>query len=388
MGLYPVSKCGLRRIGTAGFLALVLTLFAAPAVMANDADDVRVEGRTIVGSYLTVEGASSHFEECNSVSWKPDYTIKWFRDGTAVSVAAPDSPYSYPLKTADLGHRITAVVTASPVSCAAQTLTTPPSEVIRKEPTRAEGFTGRGAFELMARSHDGTLMLYLGKDTTKGWKEVRQVGPGWAGFTKIIAAGDFGVDGVNDLLTSNKEGRLFQFNGTGDGGFNTNQAPEINYGFGPGWNAFDKALGPGDFDGDGFNDLLVSEPNGDLYLFGHTGKPGLQVGRGWEVMDQLIAPGDWDSDGNVDVLAKDKSGRLYLYGGTGNGGWKVPRQIGQGWNALTMVGSAGDFNRDGFNDVHGVNAAGDLLMYYGDGRGGWKGVETVGWGWNIFNGLY
>ncbi|HKU34968.1 MAG TPA: VCBS repeat-containing protein [Paenarthrobacter sp.] len=257
---------------------------------------------------------------------------------------------------------------------------------------RQEGFTGRGTFELLARRHDGTLMLYLGKDTTKGWKEARQVGPGWAGFTKIVAAGDFGNDGVNDLLTSNADGRMFQFNGTGDGGFNTYQGPDVDYGFGPGWNALDRVIGPGDFDGDGLNDLLASEPNGELYLypsgFERDLKPGVQVGRGWDVMDLLIGPGDWDSDGNVDVLAKDKSGRLYLYGGTGKGGWKVPRQIGQGWNALTMIGSAGDFNRDGFNDVHGVNAAGDLLMYYGDGRGGWKGVETVGWGWNIFNGLY
>jgi|GEM_PF-1293954 len=381
----------LRRASAAGLLAVLFTVSTvAPAAIAVDADDVHLDGRTIVGSYLSI-ATSNYFEGCSG-SWKPDTTIQWLRDGVPVPVVPPENPYLYRLRTADLGHRISAVVTGSPVNCADRTVTTPPSDPIRKEPTRAEGFTGRSAFEVMARKHDGTLMLYLGQDNAKGWKDVRQVGPGWDGFSKIIAAGDFGSDGVNDVLTQNSEGRMFQFNGTGDGGFHTYQDPGIDYGFGPGWNAFDKVLGPGDFDGDGLNDLLASEANGDLYLypssFERVIKPGVYVGHGWDVMDLLIGPGDWDGDGTVDVLAKDKAGRLYFYGGDGQGGWTTARQIGQGWNALTMIGSAGDFNRDGFNDVHGVNAAGDLVMYYGDGRGGWKGVETVGWGWNIFNGLY
>ncbi|YCH07136.1 FG-GAP repeat domain-containing protein [Arthrobacter sp. alpha11c] len=380
----------LRRAGASGLLALLFSVSAVlPSATAVDAADVKVTGYTIMGSTLTVEAAHTYFEGCSGSSWKPNHNIQWLRDGVPLPGA---SWYSYRLTPADLGSHISAVVTASPVNCAGQTLTTPPSDAIRKEPARAEGFTGRNAFEVMARKHDGTLMLYLGQDNAKGWKDVRQVGPGWEGFSKIIAPGDMGSDGVNDLLTADRAGRMYQFNGTGDGGFHTYMDPGIDYGYGPGWDAFDKVVGPGDFNGDGLNDLLASEPNGDLYLFpsgfDRVIKPGVQVGHGWDVMDLLIGPGDWDGDGNVDVLAKDKSGRLYLYGGNGRGGWAVPSQIGQGWNALTMVGSAGDFNRDGFNDVHGVNAAGDLLMYYGDGRGGWKGVEAVGWGWNIFNGLY
>ncbi|MFJ4026846.1 FG-GAP-like repeat-containing protein [Paenarthrobacter sp. NPDC089989] len=369
-----------------GLAALLIAGPLAPASVAADPDEVYTYGPPIVGAVLSVEGAPAYFANCGG-SGEPSYSIQWLRDGEPVDGRPPYSPYLFPLEASDIGSRISAIATGSPSNCAGLEVVTEPSEVIRKAPTRATGFTGRDTFELLARRHDGTLMMYLGLESGPGWQETRQVGPGWGVFNRIVAAGDFTNDGITDLMATDTSGTLFRFQGTGDGGFYT-----FRHAVGWGWGAIGNVVGPGDFDGDGMNDLLGSEANGDLYVFpSHPWggwSPRAKVGQGWDVMDQLIGPGDWDGDGNVDVLAKDKSGRLYVYGGDGHGGWTTSRQIGQGWNALTMIGGAGDFNRDGFPDVHGVNAAGDLLMYYGDGRGGWKGVETVGWGWNVFNGLY
>ncbi|BCW47268.1 FG-GAP-like repeat-containing protein [Arthrobacter sp. StoSoilB5] len=365
--------------------ALLVGTTLAPA-HAADTQDVKVYGHPVVGAVLSVEGAPAYFANCGG-NGEPSYSIQWLRDGEPVEPSPPYSGNFYALEADDVGGRLSAIVTGAPTNCAGQEVITDESAEIRKEPMRAEGFTGRGVFELMARRRDGTLMMYLGRDDVQGWQETRQVGPGWDVFTRIFAAGDFTTDSISDLMATDGSGTLYRFQGTGDGGFYT-----FRYSVGWGWNSIDNVVGPGDFNGDGLNDLLGSEANGDLYVFpSHPWggwSPRVKVGHGWDVMDLLIGPGDWDGDGNVDVLAKDKTGRLYFYGGDGHGGWTTARQIGQGWNALTMIGSAGDFNRDGFNDVHGVNAAGDLVMYYGDGRGGWKGVETVGWGWNIFNGLY
>lgn len=348
---------------------------------------MKIDGRTIIGRVVTVDAAFEYFSGCGG-NVEPDYTIEWFRDGKPVQPDPIRAGGGYDLDIEDLGGRISAVVKGSTVNCVAETIVTEESGEVRKEPMRAEGFTGRGVFELEARRPDGVLMSYLGHDNAQGWKSVLRIGSGWESFTRIIAPGDFTADGLNDILVTDSSGALVQYEGYGDGAFTTHYRNVI----GGGWNAMDKVLGPGDFDGNGLNDLLASDANGDLYLYPRADRsswgPRVKVGQGWGGMDLLFAPGDFNGDGNVDVMAKDKDGRLFLYGGNGRGGWTTMRQIGQGWNALSRIGSAGDFNRDGFSDVHGVNSAGDLLMYYGDGRGGWKGVETVGRGWGGFNGLY
>lgn len=369
----------------AGLLcALLIGGGLAPAAEAVDADELVINGPSIVGGVLYVSGDYDYFIACDP-NLRVDYSIQWLRNGEPVESSPGYSPQLHALTADDLGSKFSAVLTGVP-ECPPVRVDDP--RVIRKEPARAEGFTGRKVFELDARRSDGVMLSYQGQDANQGWKQVQRVGSGWGSFTRIITPGDFTVDGRNDILATDSWGALLLYEGYSDGAFTTQYRSQI----GSGWNTMDKVIGPGDFDGNGLNDLLATQPNGDLYLYPRVGRgswsPKVKVGQGWAGMDTLFAPGDFDGDGNVDVMAKDKEGRLFLYGGNGLGGWASARQIGQDWNALTKIGSVGDFNRDGFNDVHGVNAAGDLVIYYGDGRGGWKGVETVGWGWSGFNGLY
>lgn len=386
MGLFSGRAMG--RVSVAGLLCALLVGaggLATPA-KAVDADDLAIYGPGVVGSALGVSGAYEYFLACDPND-HPDYSIQWLRDGQPVETTPTLTPYYYDLDIEDVGSRISAVVTGSS-HCQPARIVVEDSRVVKIQPPRTDGFTGRGVFELVGRRSDGVLMIYLGNDDVQGWKQILRVGAGWDANTRIIAPGDFTKDGVPDLLGTNSSGALLAFGGTGSGSFSTYYPYETGWG----WNAMDKVIAPGDFDGDGTNDLLATDASGDLYLYSRHKEDGwnprLKVGQGWGMMDLLFGPGDFNGDGNVDVMAKDKAGRLFLYGGNGRGGWTTVRQIGEGWNALSKIGSVGDFNRDGFNDVHGVNAAGDLVMYYGDGRGAWKGTETVGWGWNIFNGLF
>lgn len=371
----------------AGVLAAILmSTTLVPSAHAVDAEDLVIYGHNVVGYAFSVEGAYDYFAACDS-SLQPSYDIQWLRNGLPVDPAPEYSRALYDLDIEDVGSRISAVVTGSS-DCTPSQIVVERSDVVMKQPMRAGGFTGRDVFELLARRPDGVLMLYPGQDTKQGWNPVLRIGPDWGPYTRIIPAGDLTSDGLGDLLTTDGAGRLWLARNNGDGWISPrNFWSEVGWG----WNIMDKVIGPGDFDGDGYNDLLATEPNGDLYLYSKAARgwtPRVHVGQGWNVMDLLITPGDFNGDGTADILAKDKAGKLFLYGGDGRGGWTTAREIGQGWNVLTNVGSVGDFNRDGVNDVHGVNSAGDLVMYYGDGRGGWKGVETVGRLWNVFNGLY
>ncbi|WP_347108772.1 VCBS repeat-containing protein [Paenarthrobacter sp. S56] len=272
--MYASSRptSGVRR-GVAGIAAAVIAAFAfaaAPAVATMNPDKPVVHGAPFVGSTLTVEIEPGSFSGCGAAAG-PDYSIYWTRDGVTVSRQWPN----YIVTEDDRGATIAAHLVASQNGC-------DPVEVSSDETApvaasnRANGFTGRSAFELLARRSDGTLMMY--PRINNAWEQPRSIGPGWNGFTAVFSPGDFTGDGNNDILARDSSGRLFLYEGTGDGGF----------------------------------------------------RAGRQIGSGWNGFTSIVAPGDFNGDGNNDVLARDGSGNLYLYPGNGQGGlaWPLPRGYG------------------------------------------------------------
>lgn len=132
---------------------------------------------------------------------------------------------------------------------------------------------------------------------------------------------------------------------------------------------------PGDFDGDGYNDVLARDRFGKLHLY-----PGDGDGAGWRLPGRRglehvrfhRGSRDFNGDGNNDVLARDRYGKLHLYPGDGQGGWLEPSQVGAGWQIFNKIIASGDTNGDGAVDIFARDNSGVLHQYPADGQGGWR----------------
>ncbi|WP_257614003.1 VCBS repeat-containing protein [Arthrobacter sp. 31Y] len=263
---------------------------------------------------------------------------------------------------------------------------TPKVEVLWR--TRSTSYAGAplapGASYLVKDSDGGGSISVVVVISLDG-KIVGRFGSDWTvDVTNPAPSRQFESRGVNDYyMVRSADGRLWKW-GPYFGAF----PREI----GSGWNVFDKIFSPGDFNEDGFPDVLARKPSGELWMYPTDGqswwKPASVVGVGWQGMTELIAPGDFDSDGHDDVLAKDRDGRLLLYPGNGKGGWLAPRQVGAGWNMFNRVFSPGDFDGDSHADLLATNSSGQLFLYSSNGRGGWLGAKVIGSGWQSFKTIY
>jgi hypothetical protein len=173
-----------------------------------------------------------------------------------------------------------------------------------------------------------------------------------------------------------------------------------------------------DFDGNGIPDLLARNTlTHTLSLFSGAQGAGTLVpdpsGRGWGAYDQLLSIGDFDSDGFSDMIGRTSDGRMYLFCGNGGGSFcnsnnqygvnscplasvvtattrctpanPVP-QIDSGWSVISKLATVGDFDGDGVPDLLGVKGTG-LYLFRGDGYGGFQQdggtlINSV-WNWSV-----
>ncbi|MBJ2120950.1 VCBS repeat-containing protein [Arthrobacter sp. MSA 4-2] len=250
-------------------------------------------------------------------------------------------------------------------------------------------FDGDWNNDLMARvTATGDLRLYRGKGNGAVWAGTR-IGAGWGPLNALETPGDFNGDGKADVLAREAAtGYLWLYRGNGTGGW----LPRVRVG--TGWNVFNSIVGPGDFNGDQFVDVLARERStGYLWLYRGNGTggwlPRVRAGTGWNSFNSIVGPGDFNGDGRVDLLARETAtGYLWLYPGNGAGGWLPRVRVGSGWNSLTAVMSPGDLNGDRTADVVGRDRQGNLWLYRGNGSGGWLPRVQIGSGWNGLNAIF
>ncbi|MBM2615708.1 VCBS repeat-containing protein [Actinoplanes sp. LDG1-06] len=257
-------------------------------------------------------------------------------------------------------------------------------------------FNSDGWADVIGRNPAGELKLYRGNN--KGsWIDPStniEVGSGWQQYNHVFPVGDFTGDGALDVAGRNSAGDIKLYRSNGKGGWISSTPTTI----GNGWSSFTAIFSPGDFNGDGFVDVIARNTAGKLLMYRGNGKgswidpsSNIEVGSGWNQFSLIFSPGDFTGDGFPDVIGRNSAGELKLYRGNGKGGWlngTNPDTVGTGWNQFNQIFSPGDFNGDGFTDVIARNAAGELKLYRGNGKGSWIDPSTninIGTGWNQFN---
>ena len=194
--------------------------------------------------------------------------------------------------------------------------------------------------------------------------------------------GDFNTDGFSDLVWQNDSTRqvtVWYMGGTGDA---TPEGWSFLSGGEPGWTL---AVAT-DLNGDGIPDLIWQDDATRQVTVWYMGGPGGTSDQGWAFIDPtgeagwtVVAAADFDGNGVPDLVwQNDATGKATVWYMGGPAGASI-----QGWAVLGSIGNpnlrivgAGDFDRNGFPDVVLQNSATrQVSVWYMGGQGG---AEQIG----------
>ncbi|WP_423833250.1 FG-GAP-like repeat-containing protein [Streptomyces manipurensis] len=186
---------------------------------------------------------------------------------------------------------------------------------------------------------------------------------------------DVNGDGNRDIWSNDLFGSLLTYTGQGNGKFSAMISSPKSF-------ANAQVANLGDWDDDGYNDMLALHPKPGvsgkkLWAYGNNGQGAvigsteLSVARPednhWSDADQVIAPGDLDKDGIPDILVK-QGAKLYAYFNTPAGQLDDTPPVlvgGTDWAKYTVI-APGDLNKDTVPDLLlRDNATGDVLSSLG-----------------------
>ena len=235
-------------------------------------------------------------------------------------------------------------------------------------------FNGDGKSDVLWQNDNGTVRDWLGQPGGSFIGNTDKVniltGPEW----NVIGTGDFNGDGRVDVLWQHDNGTVRDWLGQADGSF-TGNIDKVNINTGTDWHA----VGTGDFNGDGRDDILWQNANGtvrdwlgqaDGSFAGNIGKVNILTGPEWHV----IGTGDFNGDGLTDVLWQHDNGTVRDWLGQSDGSFvgnidKVNILTGPDWHAI----GTGDFNGDGLSDILWRNVNGTIREWLGQSDGSFVG---------------
>jgi hypothetical protein len=250
-------------------------------------------------------------------------------------------------------------------------------------------FDGDGKADLLWRSGDGHLTDWLGTSTGAFADNLnnlyRTVDADW----QVAGTGDFDGDGKSDILWRNSDGRVTDWLGRAGGGFADNLG-NFYRAVSTDWHV----VGTGDFNGDGRADILWRSKDGWLTDWLGTANGGfvdnLANAYGFVATEWRVAGiGDFNGDGYADILWRNIDGRLTDWLGTANGSFtdnlaNAYATVATDW----QVQAIGDFNGDGREDVLWRNSDGRITQWLGSDNGSFRdnlehSLQSVSTTWHL-----
>jgi stage II sporulation protein D len=224
---------------------------------------------------------------------------------------------------------------------------------------------------LLLISPDGVLRRY--PVSNAALRTPFTIGSGYRAYSHVVNAGDWNRDGYSDIIVRTEQGgRHLLMRGTTSG----NLAAGVDMGFAA---SIRTMTSVGDANGDRFPDLAVISRAGNLWLLYGDGNTGLKsariVARGWNDHVWLRGVGDWNRDGRPDLVSRIND-TLFLHLGTA-AGFGRSRSLGTGWSSIASITSVGDFDGDGRGDIVARSKTGTLLFYRGTSTGGLETLQAL-----------
>lgn len=205
---------------------------------------------------------------------------------------------------------------------------------------------------IVRRKADGLgFVVPLKKLAAGGYKAGRPIAAGvdLRGVNRVINVGDWDRDGFSDLLTRNAaNGALYLRRGLGDGTFAAVQR------LAPGFGQVKLLAAVGDMTGDGYPDLMGAPGGGSMMIWPGRGPAGLGTpfaayGRVGAV--RQIGIGRWDGDGAPDSLFR-RGPSLELIRGNGPGGLTgAPKRLSIDLTPFDWVVGISDIDLTGHADL-------------------------------------
>jgi hypothetical protein len=215
--------------------------------------------------------------------------------------------------------------------------------------------------DLLLVADDGSLRRY---PISKGKIATGQtIDRGYGTFTHVVSAGDWNGDGYADVIARSSRKRLILYRGTRAGSFDTG----VDLGI---VSNHQNVTGVGDVNGDRFPDLMVINTSGVAYLVYGNGRTGIRsyarVAGSWSRHDWLRGAGDVNADGRLDVITRTGS-RLFVHLGTKARGFAPPKIIASNLSGVSAITAVGDVDGDKRADVVARLSTGKLRLYRSTG---------------------